>query len=433
MDLNPEARACPPRVSWSVLVIMIAAIASVDARAQSDAPPAKRASKTSTKTLRGPFRAWLTSPGGPLPFGLEFRIERGTLRAAIRNGQERIEVPRVQLDGDRLTLGIDHYDSEITAQLGADGKRLTGTWHKRRGKRGDVRMEFGATAGRARRFSKQDGGAAADFGGRWRVQFEKDKNPSVGVFQHGAAGSVTGTFLTTLGDYRFLAGNRDGDRLALSCFDGAHAFLFRARRAADGSLRGDFWSSSTWHETWTAVLDPSASLPDAWALTKADPSHLGRLRFPDLDGRLRSLDEKALRGRACLLVAFGSWCPNCKDETAYLAELHRKYSPRGLSVVGLAFEHERKPAETVALLRRYAKTQGITFPILRAGLSDKKKASQALPILDRVRAYPTTIFLRGDGTVRAVHTGFSGPGTGAEHRKLRERFEGLIEELLKSP
>jgi hypothetical protein len=32
--------------------------------------------------------------------------------------------------------------------------------------------------------------------------------------------------------------------------------------------------------------------------------------------------------------------------------------------------------------------------------------------------------------VRAIHTGFAGPATGAEHEKLREDFERLIEELL---
>lgn len=260
MDQNPKSWACSVRVSWIALLWMLSVVGGGQQKKAGVAAPAVE--------LSGPYRAWLTSPGGPLPFGLEFRAKGGKLEATIRNGEERIEVPRVVLKGDRLTLGVDHYDSTITAEVSAGGKRLTGTWHKRRGKLGDVRMAFGASCGRARRFGKRAGtGAAADFAGRWRVQFEKDRFPSVGVFQHGAEGPVTGTFLTTLGDYRFLAGNRDGDTLALSCFDGAHAFLFRARRAADGSLRGDFWSSSTWHETWTAVRDKSASLPDAWAST----------------------------------------------------------------------------------------------------------------------------------------------------------------------
>ena len=68
--------------------------------------------------------------------------------------------------------------------------------------------------------------------------------------------------------------------------------------------------------------------------------------------------------------------------------------------------------------------------MLVAGVSDKKKASAALPVLDRLRAYPTTIFLDAAGKVHAVHTGFSGPATGEAHQKLRAKFEGLIEEML---
>ena len=83
-------------------------------------------------------------------------------------------------------------------------------------------------------------------------------------------------------------------------------------------------------------------------------------------------------------------------------------------------------------LKTYAKRQGIRFPLLLAGLSDKAKASQVLPLLDRVRSYPTTLFLHEDGRLHSVHTGFSGPGTGPGYTKLRERFDSIIEELLKS-
>ena len=71
--------------------------------------------------------------------------------------------------------------------------------------------------------------------------------------------------------------------------------------------------------------------------------------------------------------------------------------------------------------------------LLVAGLSDKNLASGAFPLLDRVRSYPTTIFMHADGRVRAVHQGYAGPATGEANRKLRERFRHLIEELLAEP
>jgi hypothetical protein len=51
-------------------------------------------------------------------------------------------------------------------------------------------------------------------------------------------------------------------------------------------------------------------------------------------------------------------------------------------------------------------------------------------VLDKVRAWPTTIFMDGDGDVRAVYSGFSGPATGAAHERLRDSFERIVSEML---
>ena len=219
--------------------------------------------------------------------------------------------------------------------------------------------------------------------------------------------------------------------LVMDCFDGAHLFKFTAELQPDGTLKGDFWSSDRWHETWTAVRDPDAALPDPFGISSWNGEvRLADLAYPDLEGRLRSLDEEAFRGKARILQVFGTWCPNCNDEAPFLAELDRRYRGRGLSILGLAFEHGDDHAYAAGRVRAYAERFGIRFPVLVAGTSDKQAASEAFPLVDRVRAFPTTLFLDRDGEVRAVHTGFSGPATSAEHEKLRADFERLIESLL---
>ena len=72
----------------------------------------------------------------------------------------------------------------------------------------------------------------------------------------------------------------------------------------------------------------------------------------------------------------------------------------------------------------------VDYSLLIAGTSDKAVASRAFPAVDRIRAYPTAIFMHGDGRVRTVHTGFAGPATGTEFKKLRTDFERIIEEML---
>ena len=81
----------------------------------------------------GAWRAWLDSPGGELPFGLEVTRDHDALQIVIVNGSERIRVPRVEEDGARLVLGLEPYDSTIVASLDRDGMRLSGRWEKTTG------------------------------------------------------------------------------------------------------------------------------------------------------------------------------------------------------------------------------------------------------------------------------------------------------------
>ncbi len=383
----------------------------------------------------GAWRAWLESPGGELPFGLVLVQEGETWKAFIVNVLESIPVPRVAFSDDELVLDIDYYDSRITAKPNADGTELTGEWKKTTKGGGKATMKFRARAGHARRFAPDpqagEASSADVVEGRWSAKFEKDLSPAVAVFKKEDSGAITGTFLTPSGDYRYLAGNLDGKRLRLSTFDGAHAFLFDARLQADGTLKGDFWSRDAHHETWIARRDPDAKLPEGLK-RESEPRRLvlADLRFPDLDGKVRSLADPAFQGKVRLLEVFGSWCPNCHDATKYLAELDQKYRSRGLSIVGLAFEFTGEAKRDAAQVKTFAKHHGVEYPVLLAGIPDKEKTAAALPFLGGVSAYPTTIFLDGEGRLRAVHTGFSGPATGVEHQKLRTEFEKLIEELL---
>ena len=70
------------------------------------------------------------------------------------------------------------------------------------------------------------------------------------------------------------------------------------------------------------------------------------------------------------------------------------------------------------------------YPVLVAGMSDKELATKSIPFLDRVRSYPTTIFVDSDDEVVAIHTGFTGPATGNAYDELKSQFEEIIQKLL---
>jgi len=383
----------------------------------------------------GPWHAWLESPGGELPFGLVLARTTDEWRAWIVNGRKRIEVPRTTFEGTEFLLDVDHYDSTIKATLSPDGHRLDGEWKKRRGPDKWLAMPFHATSGNAPRFAaatpSPPSESAASVDGRWKVKFSKGDDAAVAEFHSRTDGTVAGTILTSAGDYGYLAGVLDGPRLRLSTFDGAQATLLDARFQPDGTLKGDLWSGDSRHETWTAARDIKAATPDGFNVTRwNDEIKLSELSFRDISsGETRSLADPAFVKKVRIIELFGSWCPNCHDAAELLVELDKRYRDKGLGIVGIAFERSGDVERSAKQIRRFLKRHGVKFPVLAAPDADENEPA-SFRAIDKIRAYPTTIFLDSKGKARAVHSGYAGPAAGRDHQALKDRFVELVEELL---
>ena len=113
-----------------------------------------------------------------------------------------------------------------------------------------------------------------------------------------------------------------------------------------------------------------------------------------------------------------------------MVRLYRKYHPRGLEIVGLAYEVSGDTATDAAQVRRYRDKFQIPFPLLLAGINETEVAAATLPQLQGFTSFPTTVFLGRDGRVQRVYAGFYGLSTGAQHTRLIEEFEKEIERLL---
>ena len=381
------------------------------------------------QSLVGEWHAELKCPGGAIVFGLDVIESDDGYSGFFVNGSERIKIPVVSFDGKSGLIDVSHYDSRIEFKMVSAGK-IEGRWTKRKGANKYSNLEFMAAL-KQRPFKETRDGS--QYVGKWKTKFDSDSDHSVAVIkQAGENRRMAGTFLTTTGDYRYLAGYLSEDKLTLSCFDGAHAFLFHIRSDGDKKITGDFWSSDSWHDTFKGTLDPEVELPDAFNETKvADAAALGKLSFPDLDGKPTRLDDPKFAGKARIIYVFGSWCPNCHDAADYFSKLEGAYKAKGLSILGLAFEHTGDFQRDSEQVKKYLARHESNYPVLIAGLSDKAEASKSFPLLDRVRSYPTTIFLDRNNVVKAIHTGFTGPATGEAFTKQKQKFESIIEQLLK--
>lgn len=384
----------------------------------------------SSPALQGIWRAVLQVPGGELPFHIRFDQNHGRPTALLVNGAEEAPVEELRQSGDSLYLELPSFDSRIAVK--SDGMVLTGalTLIKRGGVPQVISLH--AVAGDTFRFFPDSQPQVPDVSGRWEVMFTDDEgtaSPAIGEFTQ-QGDRLRGTFLTPTGDYRFLAGQVHDSTLFLSCFDGAHAFLFKARLDSRNVLTGDFWSGTAWHEGWKARRNEAASLPDAESLTYLKPGYRKlEFSFPDLQGRAVALSDERFRGKVVIVQLAGSWCPNCHDETAFLVPFYEKYHPAGLEIIGLMYEHYTEFAAAARQVEKYRRRFGIGFPLLIAGTSDKNQAAETLPALNAVISFPTTIFIDKSGRVRRIHTGFSGPGTGAHYDQLVgeiTRFTGKL-------
>ncbi|HEY2678941.1 MAG TPA: TlpA disulfide reductase family protein [Steroidobacteraceae bacterium] len=379
----------------------------------------------------GTYRVVLKLPGGELPFGLELQQKDSQTVGYLINGQERLPLSEVVVNGSHLDIRMPGYLNRLTAD--ASGDELEGEMFldKLGGK--NQRIPLHATLGEGYRFFANPAASNIDMSGRWAVTFVDDGGSvekDVGEFSQ-SHDVVTGTILTDTGDHRFLAGQVQGDELHLSTFDGAHAFLYRAKVGADGGLSGDYWSGLAYHAKFTAVRDAGAALPDAYKLTsmRAGVKQFD-FTFPDLDGQMVSSKDPKFRGKVLIVALAGSWCPNCHDEAAFLAPLYNGYRAKGLEVVSLMFEHFGDLPHAVEATQRFRQHYGIEYTTLIAGISDKDDAAKKLPMLDRVYAFPTTLFIDRKGQVRKIHTGFSGPATGEHYTQFVDEVKTTLDQLL---
>jgi thiol-disulfide isomerase/thioredoxin len=244
-----------------------------------------------------------------------------------------------------------------------------------------------------------------------------------GVLVQDASGVVTGTVEVPqqYGDLRFLAGNVRGTRMRLSTFDGQHVGLLQGEVGADGVLSGE-WISSESRDHFVAERAGDFSLPDP----------LDRVR---LKPEARRLDLEPLRdpkyaGKAVIVELFGTWCPNCNDHAPLLVDLYREYGPQGLEILGIAYEYADNNAHAERRVREFKEKHGVEWDVVIADSTLEELADDGLAGLSPIEGVPVTIFVKPDGTVHAVYTGFSGPATGAAHQAAKAQFRKLTAEIL---
>ena len=375
----------------------------------------------------GIWRGQITAQDNVIPFNFSVEKNEGVYSIDLINGDEKLKIDEVNILGDSLFFNMHIFDISIRAKMTGDS--LKGSYTKNYAD--NYVLPFTAVYGKQGRFDTLSSSNAFD--GTWETRFidaDGKETDAIGVFK--AEDSILkGTFLTKTGDYRYLDGYTDKDTMHLYTFDGNHIYKFKAFKENDSVLKGQYWSGKTSYKTFVSVRNDSARLPDANSLTYLkDGYDRVEFSFPDLDGNLVRLDDEKYEGKVVILQIFGTWCPNCMDETRFYSDWYRKNSGQGVEIIGLAYEV--KPDFDYArdrVLTMKTKLE-VPYDFLIAGTSSTESASESLPMLNRVMSFPTSIIIDRKGKVRRIHTGFSGPATGVYYEEFVDEFNQFMKVLL---
>lgn len=119
-------------------------------------------------------------------------------------------------------------------------------------------------------------------------------------------------------------------------------------------------------------------------------STVPNIKLQTLDEDVKSLSD--LRGKIVIMNFWGSWCEPCKREMPALSKAYEQWQDQGVEVIGVNY------GEDALVVRNFAKSMGVTFPIW---LDKKKTASRAFGI----KPLPTTFFINADGKVHFIKLG----------------------------
>jgi thiol-disulfide isomerase/thioredoxin len=398
--------------------------------------PSKKIFSSSSSPAPAPVGLWhaelVPSEGHEVFFDVKIAARGGSLSAELVNDRAEFAFTSASWDGTKLTLELANYDAKIVAEMKSG--RLEGGY-TRVVAAGLAEVPFCASRKPRAPAASPKGGPS--LGGSWGVvMVDGTKTEKLtGVFrQEGSA--VTGTFLSTTGDYGPLHGTFDGEQLVLTVFDGVHVYRFDAELLPDGTLAGEYRSRTNPPVPWRGRRLDAASagtfLPGSFDIVKPrNPAAPYVVSFPDALGHVVSTSDARFSGKPMLVAFMGTWCPNCADEAPFLRDLDARYGPRGLAVVSLTFEYTDDVERNRRQVKRFVERFGTTHPILLAGTTKDASASPATLPLVGWEGYPTTLFLDRQHRIVKIHSGFDGPATGERFTKLKKEIEVAVEALLR--
>lgn len=346
------------------------------------------------------------------------------------NGKESIELNHNRIEGDTVICPLSIYDSDLRFPL-KTGSSFSGRFVKNDVKPAGYFLPFSARE-ISPDLAKRKSTGKPFLEGRWALELSENGivgDTVFGIFTT-SGDSIYSSILSETGDYRFLNGKQIGANQAyVQSFNGAQTYKFSFDRVGEG-ISGQFLINRTRKKQirgWKSEINPlSDGFKKSQGIAGARFSFSGK----NLQGQTVNEKMPQFLGKALVVQVLGSWCPNCLDETRFLTEFYAK-KPSNVEFVGLAFERKSDFGYGKGRIETIQNRLNPPYPIWFGGFAHVDSAAKAFPALTAIAAFPTTIFVKANGEVLKVHTGFSGPATGSFFEDWKREFEHLLNEMAK--
>jgi len=118
---------------------------------------------------------------------------------------------------------------------------------------------------------------------------------------------------------------------------------------------------------------------------------------------LRNLEGKLVKssdfdGKVVIVNFWATWCPPCKEEIPGFIELQKKYSDKGLAVIGVSLDEQGPP-----LVKQFTTKFGVNYPVVIGNWKLLHDFGGT--------AIPTTIIIDRSSNVVGKHVGFASQET----------------------
>ena len=350
-------------------------------------------------------------------------------RVVLINGEERVDLTGIKYRGDSVIIPIESFDAVIKATV--SGNTLQGRFLKNYIPN-DAGIALTADYNNTNRFAPVTNPTDISVDGKWDVFFVEEKGDTthnVGIFKT-VNRIVTGSILTNSGDMRFLEGAYTATGVQLSAFAGLSPYLFELNFEGKDRFEGTFFTARG-KTKLIGSRNIKAALADPYTLTKMKTgAETLSFKLPSINGQTVSLSDVRYKNKVVIISILGSWCPNCMDEMKYMAPWYKANKSRGAEIIGLSFERKNDFAYAKAAITRMKARYGAEYEILFAGKVGEEATAKALPEVEKVSSYPTTIFIDKKGKVRKIYTGYNGPATGLFYEEFKQDFNALMDQLL---